>query len=69
MAITVGRRRFNLLAHSHSGQSIARRCINNRADNVRQFAAHEIACQMMLVRCRTAASRPSDDIGNVRVKN
>jgi hypothetical protein len=54
MAITVGRRRFNLLAHSHSGQSIASRCINNRADSVRQSAAREIACQMILARCRTA---------------
>jgi hypothetical protein len=54
MAITVGRRRFNLLAHSRSGQSTARRGINSRADNVCQSAVHEIACQMMVARCRTA---------------
>jgi hypothetical protein len=41
-------RRFHLLAHSASGLTIARRCINNRTDNVGQSAAHEIACCLPL---------------------
>ena len=33
------------------GLSIAHRGINNCTDNLRQSAAHEIACQIMLARC------------------